>query len=126
MHLTIGPLSARLTAVVLSMTVISCAGDIPHRPINEADGVYENRCCLPLVLKSGTLRIGKRYVSYVIEQDKRGRYILPSQSIDIEPDGRISVGNQKFPLKIYLGDGSPPPTMEIMSGTRVDTFDRKR
>ncbi len=110
---------------MLSMSMVGCVGDIPRRPINEADGIYENPCCLSLALKSGTMQIGKRYVSYVIESDKVGRYILPSQSIDVEPDGRLAIGDRQFPLKIYLGDGNPPPTIEIPSNSRVDTFNRK-
>ena len=103
----------------------TCVGEIPRRPIDEANGAYRNPCCVPVVLRSGTLQVDKRYVSYVIEEDKRGRYVLPGQSIDVRSNGTIAVGDRKYPLKMYLGDGNPPSTIEILSNNAVYVFDHQ-
>jgi hypothetical protein len=55
--------------------------DVP-RP-DWANGVYENPCCAPLVLKDGVARSGGRTARYTVESDKWGYTVVMDSGVGV-------------------------------------------
>lgn len=77
-------------------------------------------------LRDGVLTIGKgQEVTYVVEHDKVGRYVLPTGYVGASNGGLILNRNGN-PLKLRL-DGEPRPTrIEVIddASDEVVAFDR--
>ena len=97
----------------------------PREPIGSADGIYVSACCGSLKLQSGQMSSQRQTVSYVVEHDKVGRYVLPAVYVGVSDANRFGIDRKKSALKLRL-DGSPTPTTINLSGRRTIVEFRRR
>lgn len=87
----------------------------PQLPIGAANGTYSHVCCETIKLNNGEMRIGNQLVSYVIESDKAGPYVLTSEYVGVLDGSKFEISPNKFPLKMSFDDSAHPTAIEIMS-----------
>jgi hypothetical protein len=120
-----GKIAAGMAVVaVLFLIVRSLAFPEPPIPINQANGTYANDCCGTISLSDGTMRFGKREVTYVIERDKGGAYILPQQYVGIYPGQGLQIEQSRSRLKLRLDDEKRPQTISILGSDKEYLFTR--
>jgi hypothetical protein len=98
--------------VVVSMWAYIALTGEPRLPIDIANGSYSNRCCGTLGVADGVMTLADQRVSYVIEQDKAGPYILPKTYVGASNHGFVfrSTG---YPLKLRLDNPAHPQQVEL-------------
>jgi hypothetical protein len=97
----------------------------PRLPIGTADGTYANPCCGSVRLHNGQMIFGRgQIVSYVVEHDKIGRYVLPSSYVGVWSGKAVQTDSSANPLKLRLDDATRPTSIELLSGSAA--FDFKR
>ena len=91
-----------------------------------ANGSYEHDCCGTLVLRNGSMSFGtEKSVSYVVEEDDLGPYVLPETFVGTWEDRGFQVDGSRAPLKLRL-DRIPNPTrIELHDVGRSYSFKRK-
>jgi hypothetical protein len=98
----------------------------PRLPIGTANGIYANACCGSLRLRNGELTFGKdQRVSYVVEHDKVGRYILPAEYVGVTGGKLIFSDRSKNQMYLRLDDSAIPETIELDGGTVTYEFRRE-
>jgi len=99
--------------VVVSMWAYIALTGEPRLPIGIANGSYSNRCCGTLVVADGVMTLADQRVSYVIEQDKAGPYILLKTYVGASNHGFVfrSTG---YPLKLRLDNPAHPQQVELL------------
>jgi hypothetical protein len=70
------------------------------------------------------LTIAEDSVSYVVEHDKVGRYLLPGHFVGVTGQ-RIYIGRASYPLKLRLDASRPPRSIELMGDRQSFEFDRQ-
>ena len=94
----------------------------PTEPIATANGRYTNPCCGSLVLRDGRITTSdNQFVRYVVEHDKRGRYIVPEGYVGASKRG-IVIRRAGNPLKIYLEPSQPPQHIELLDDATGEAF----
>ena len=95
----------------------------PRLPIDTANGTYANPCCGSLTLTNGQMVVGQgQFVSYVVEHDKIGRYVLPASYVGVT-DGRVlHVDRSANPLMLRLDDTKQPASIDLWSTSVTITF----
>jgi hypothetical protein len=84
-------------------------------PSHMADGTYSSDCCGAVELRGGhMLANGVDLVSYTVQEDDQGPYILPGSFVGTE-DGGIVLDGGKRVLKLRL-DRIPNPTRISIPG----------
>ncbi|KQN09708.1 hypothetical protein ASE85_01810 [Sphingobium sp. Leaf26] len=96
----------------------------PSEPIGSANGTYASACCGSLKLENGQMFLRKQQVSYVVEHDKVGRYVLPAAYVGVSDADRVSIDRAKSALKLRLDDSSTPMTIELSGRLRTVKFRR--
>lgn len=97
----------------------------PRLPIGTANGTYANPCCGSIRLHNGQMVFGRgQMVSYVVEHDKVGRYVLPSSYIGVWSGKAVQADRSANLLKLRLDDATRPTSIELLSGSAA--FDFKR
>ncbi len=97
----------------------------PRLPIGTADGTYANPCCGSIRLHNGQMIFGRgQIVSYVVEHDKVGRYVLPTSYVGVWSGKAVQANRSANPLKLRLDDATRPTTIELLSESAG--FDFKR
>jgi len=99
-------------AVLFSWAYIALTGE-PRLQIGVANGAYSNRCCGSVVLNNGVMTVANQHISYVIEQDKAGPYVLPKGYVGASQKGFV-VKPDAFALKLRLDDRSHPRKLELI------------
>ncbi|MDB5712719.1 MAG: hypothetical protein JWO15_116 [Sphingomonadales bacterium] len=95
----------------------------PRLPIGTADGTYTNPCCGPVRLHNGQMALGRGLiVSYVVEHDKIGRYVLPSSYVGVWSGKAVQADGSAYPLKLRLNDATRPTSIELVSGSEAFDF----
>jgi len=82
-------------------------------PIDAANGAYFNACCGNLVMRDGHIALGNQRVTYVIERDKVGPYVLPKTYLGASGEGFV-LKSDGFPVKLRLDASSSPQTIELV------------
>ena len=113
-----------IISVVLCAWAYIILAPMPRLPIGMANGSYANNCCGEMTLRDGKMSVGGRLVTYVIEVDKGGPYVLPNAYIDISGDHTLEVDTGKYPLIMRLDDPMRPTKLELMTEEAVLTFRR--
>ncbi|WP_428333139.1 hypothetical protein [Novosphingobium sp.] len=93
----------------------------PQLPLALANGSYVNECCGRLTLKNGRMIVGVEEVSYVVESDKEGPYVLPTFYVGAASGGYV-VRRDGQPLKLRLDNEAHPTTVELMDDTGGSIF----
>jgi hypothetical protein len=115
-------LNALSMALVGGLLLYWWAFPLKEPPIGAANGVYANICCGQVTLQNGLMTFGnKQYVSYVIERDKLGRYVLPADYIGASESSLI-VRRGGVPLKLRLGDEPQPNHLDLMDDRSISVF----
>lgn len=97
----------------------------PRLPIGAANGIYANACCGSLRLRNGQLTFGNdQHVSYVVEHDKGGRYVLPSEYVGVTGGKLIISDRSKYQMYLRLDDSAIPETIELDGGSVTYEFRR--
>lgn len=112
--------------IVSTWAYIALTGQ-PRLPIGIANGSYLNRCCGTLVFADGVMTLATQRVSYVIEQDKAGPYILPKTYVGASNHGFV-FGSVAYPLKLRLDNPAYPQRVELLgdgSGGEAYLFARQ-
>lgn len=119
-------LSAAVALGIVAACLAILVTDGPRLPAGRADGTYYNPCCGLMTLRSGDLRSGADAVSYVIERDKTGAYVLPRALVSVVGN-RLDIDGSAYPLKLRLDQERDPSGIEVMdrSNTRSYTFLRR-
>ena len=73
-----------------------------------ADGTYENPCCGSLTLRGGQMSVAGQTISYVVQKDKGGPYVLPSVYVGILDGDKFDIGRSRYPDKLRLYDHVHP------------------
>ncbi|WP_320451246.1 hypothetical protein [Sphingomonas sp. CFBP8993] len=68
-----------------------------------------------MVLQDGEMHIGKAVISYTIEADKAGAYILPASFVG-EGEGAYRIDGGSVPLKLRLNDAVRPTKIALDRG----------
>jgi hypothetical protein len=99
--------------------------NVPKLPITIANGAYQNDCCGTLVLQDGRMSAMNQSVSYVIERDKGGPYVLPSVYVGGSAKGLV-IERSKASLKLHLDDAENPTAIELMNAVDGTVFSFRR
>ena len=98
----------------------------PRLPVGTADGTYANPCCGSIRLHNGQMVFDRgQTVSYVVEHDKVGRYVLPSSYVGVWSGKAVQVDRSANPLKLRLDDATRPTRIELLSGSAALDFKRE-
>ena len=97
---------------------------MPQLPIGIANGSYANKCCGTIQLKNGEMSVGGQLVSYVVERDKMGPYVLPSAYVGVSDGKTLEVDRRKYVLKIRLDDSVQPTQFQLMTDEAIYSFKR--
>lgn len=93
----------------------------PQLPLALANGSYSNACCGRLILTNGRMIVGSQEVSYVVENDKQGPYVLPAFYVGAASSGYV-VRRDGYPLKLHLDKEVNPTSVELMDDTDGSVF----
>lgn len=93
----------------------------PQLSIALADGSYVNECCGRLTLINGRMTVGARNVSYVVEDDKEGPYVLPTSYVGAASRGFV-MRRDGQPLKLRLNNEAHPTSIELVDDTSGSIF----
>ena len=104
-----GPVIAIVASCLMAYILVT---DPPRLPISAADGTYFDPCCGIITLKHGGMMIKNQHISYLIESDKGGPYVLPRVYVGASPTGFV-VKTDAYPLKLRLDDNSNPQQLEL-------------
>ena len=85
----------------------------PRLQIGIANGTYSNPCCGALTLNNGTMTFENQRISYVIEEDKAGPYVLPKVYVGASND-RLVVRSKGNALKLRLDRPVDPHHIELI------------
>jgi len=107
---------------LLAIYVLAVPG--PKLPLDAANGVYANDCCGTIVLRDGVMSFGNQELTYVIEKDKQGAYILPQRYVGIYPGQGLQIERSRNVLKLSLDDEEHPQTITILGSDGVYLFTR--
>lgn len=99
--------------VVSLLAYIALTGE-PRLPIGIANGSYSNRCCGTLIVADGVMRFAGQRVSYVVERDKAGPYILPKTYVGASNQG-FEFRSAGYPLKLRLDDSTHPQQVDLLN-----------
>ena len=102
-----------LVASLGGMGYILLTGE-PKLATGVADGSYSNPCCDRLVLKNGQMSIKDQYVSYVVERDKVGPYVLPEHLVTVRAGHNLEIDRAATPLKLRLDSAERPRQIAIL------------
>jgi hypothetical protein len=95
----------------------------PRLPSKIANGRYSNPCCGTIELRDGRMEVNHQFVSYVIETDKVGAYVLTEGYVGMSTANKIEIDHRRYPLKIGLNSPSKPTELQV-SGDRTVRFTR--
>ena len=101
-----------LIGVGCAWAYILLAGE-PRLQIGIANGTYSNPCCGTLTLTNGTMSIANQRISYVLEEDKAGPYVLPKVYVGASND-RLVVNSKGYALKLRLDRQVDPHHIELI------------
>jgi hypothetical protein len=104
--------TALVFGIVVAFIVLLSTGE-PRLPAGSADGSYYNPCCGFMTLHNGELRSGKEAVSYVIEQDKGGAYVLPKALVSVASN-RLDIDPTAYPIKLRIYRNHDPSIIEVL------------
>ena len=96
----------------------------PPIPIDRANGTYANDCCGPITLRDGTMWFGQRELTYEIDRDKGGAYVLPRLYVGVDPQYGLQIERSKSPLKLRLDDEKHPESINILGSDDEYGFTR--
>lgn len=99
--------------VIFGIALFSLPISAPKLPIGLANGSYTNACCGTLKLENGQMTGTNRQVTYVVESDKIGAYVLPSVYVGAFSHGFV-VDPKRTPLKLRLDAEEHPRSIELM------------
>jgi len=109
-----------LTAAAIALFVYYESG----LPSDSADGIYSNDCCGTVELRRGHLIAnGVELVSYTVQQDDQGPYILPRTYVGAESGGIVLDGGRRV-LKLRLNALPGPNRISIPAPRGSDSFER--
>lgn len=111
--------------VAYGLSIFAIPLSAPSLPLKLADGSYQNDCCGSIILANGQMTLAGKQVSYVVESDKRGAYVLPPYYVGASATGFV-IRPKGFPLKLYVNDETHPTELELMddADSNVFTFHR--
>lgn len=110
---------AALTATGLTLFVRE-----PGLSSDLANGTYSNDCCGTIELRDGQMTAnGANWVSYAIEQDEQGPYILPRTFVGTQDRGIVLDGSRPV-LKLRLDTLPNPTRIEVPGLWGPDSFVR--
>lgn len=101
-----------LVAMLCAWAYIALSGE-PRLQVGIANGAYANVCCGTVVLDNGIMTVSNERVSYVVEQDKAGPYVLPKTYVGASVSGFV-VGPNAHPLKLRLNGINHPRQIELL------------
>lgn len=106
-------MSANKAVGIIVLIVVVCAWafialtDEPRLQLGIANGSYSNRCCGTVTFANGVMSVANQRVSYVVERDKVGRYVLPSAYVGATETGFV-IRSNAHALKLRLDDSTLP------------------
>lgn len=109
-----------LAAGVGAMLYVLAVGE-PRLSIAVANGTYSNARVGTLVLANGRMMVNGRWVSYVIESDKVGAYVLPASYVGASDHGFV-LRRSSYPLKLRLDRATQPDRLDLMDDISGDSF----
>src|SRR5665213_3112351 len=98
-----GWITAAVTSVVAALLLALLRE--PRLPADAANGSYDNDCCGKIVLSDGTLFLGdkgERSVSYVVQRDKKGPFILPKFFVGTWEDRGFQIDGSRPAVPLRL------------------------
>ena len=101
-----------VVSVLCAWAVIALT-DEPRLPIGIANGSYSNDCCGSIVLKDGVMAVANQRISYIIERDKGGPYVLPKTYVGAS-NKRFVIKSDADALKLRLDDPVNPHQVELL------------
>lgn len=99
--------------LAFAISIFTVPMDAPRLPQSFADGTYAGDCCGKIHLQNGHMMVAGQRVSYVVERDKQGPYVLPPFYIGATIMGMV-VNRDQHPLKLRLNDENRPTEIELM------------
>jgi len=97
----------------------------PREPIGLANGIYSNACCGVLELHDGQMSLGNtRHITYVVEYDKVGRYVLPESYVGVS--GHVVFVGSGYPMKLRLDKVPHPQRLDLIDSTSGDMISFNR
>ena len=97
-------------------------------PASAADGSYVNDCCGKMVLSDGTLILGdkgERSVSYVVEKDEKGPFILPKFYVGPWENRGFQIDGSRPALPLRLDRLPAPTTIQLYDYPKSYLFRRQ-
>lgn len=111
-----------MLGIVVAWIVIFTTGE-PRLALSSANGSYYNPCCGFVTLHNSELRSGNDAVSYVIEEDKEGAYVLPEALVSVASN-RLDIDRTAYPFKLRLDREHNPSIIKVLdrSDAPLHTF----
>lgn len=106
----------------LSTMIYLLASTEEQLPKGRANGSYASSCCGVMVLQDGEMHVGKTVLSYTIEADKAGAYVLPTSFVG-EGEGAFRVDGGSAPLKLRLDNATRPTRIALDRGHSATLFE---
>jgi hypothetical protein len=107
-----------LCAILLALTCVFFIPP-PNLPTSFANGVYYSACCGSVRLSNGIGTVKSGSFKYVIEKDKEGPYILPTDHAVVANSEDIIIADRKAEFFIRT-DGSTPPQWIYILGPQAE------
>ena len=117
-------------AAILLVALIGCVylyhqAFPPRLPIETANGTYSNPCCGSLTLENGQMTFENgQLVSYVVQYDKVGRYVLPISYVGVRHGATTEVDWSADPLDLRLNYTAQPTSIDLPSDSETFIFRR--
>ena len=86
----------------------------PRLTISIANGSYANNCCGTITLNNGNMTVSGHQVSYVVESDKAGAYVITPFYVGASSGGFYLLP-KSFPLKMYIDNETHPTVISLMN-----------
>jgi len=71
------------------------------------------------------MQVGQETVSYKIERDKGGAYVMPRYYVSVEGENRFEVDRTHNPLKIRMSSEGAPNSLELVTDDGVYALQRQ-
>ena len=97
----------------------------PTEPISLADGTYRSDCCGTISLKKGRMTIPHHEVSYVVEYDKVGSYVLPYHLVGVH-EGHVFIDFGRGGTFLRLDATRPPQSIILNSDPAESGYEEFR
>lgn len=111
--------------LAFAVSIFTMPMEAPRLPLASADGSYASDCCGKLTLQNGRMSVNGQTISYVVESDNQGAYVLPPFYVGASSKGFV-IARERYPLKLRINDENRATEIELMDSRDGSVFSFQR